>query len=76
MKLIVLGTGCAKCRQLYRNVQQAIAETGVDAEVSKQEDIMEIMRYNVFSLPCLVKDGAVVADGVLSVSDLKKLIDK
>lgn len=37
---------------------------------------MEIMRYNVFSLPCLVKDGAVVADGVLSVSDLKKLIDK
>ena len=36
MKLIVLGTGCAKCRQLYRNVQQAVAETGVEAEVSKQ----------------------------------------
>ena len=66
MKLIVLGTGCGKCKALYANLQQAVDEMGIAAEVSKVEDIQEILQYEVFALPALVKDGHVVATGLLS----------
>ena len=40
MKIAILGPGCPKCRKLYENAQQAVAEAGVDAELEKVEDIV------------------------------------
>ena len=47
MDIKVLGTGCASCKALYSNVQEAVAQLGVDANVVKEEDLMKIMDYNV-----------------------------
>ena len=43
VKIEVLGTGCAKCKSLMKNVQKALAESGVSAEVVKVETIQAIM---------------------------------
>jgi len=63
MKIAVLGPGCAKCKQLYENAKKAVAETGVEAELVKVEDMQEITRFNVFMTPALVIDGTVKSSG-------------
>ena len=40
MKIQVLGTGCAKCKSLEKAVREVVAQNGIDAEVTKVEDIM------------------------------------
>ena len=75
MEIKVLGTGCAGCKALYANVQEAVAQLGIDAFVVKEEDIMKIMGYNVMSLPALVVDEKVVSTGKkLSVEQVKDLL--
>ena len=72
----MLGTGCATCKALHATVEQVVKELGIDATVTKEEDLMKIMEYNVMTLPALVVDGKVVAKGKLSAADVKKLFDK
>lgn len=69
MKLEVLGTGCAKCKTLFENVQKALASAGKEAELVKVEDIATIMKYGVMSTPALVKDGTVLFSGRLATPD-------
>jgi len=63
MKIEVLGTGCAKCKMLHQLVQKVVADTGVEAEVTKVEKIADIMKYGVAFTPALVVDGTVKAAG-------------
>ena len=75
MKIQVLGTGCAKCRQLTANAQAAIAQAGVDATIEKVEDVREIMKFRVMSTPALVVDGKVRSTGkVLSAAEIGALL--
>jgi small redox-active disulfide protein 2 len=75
MKIQVLGTGCAKCKQLTANAHTAIAEAGLDASVEKVEDIREIMKFGVMTTPALVVDGKVRTAGrVLSTAEVKALL--
>lgn len=77
MEIKVLGTGCAGCKSLYESVVTAVEELQLDAQVTKVEDIMKIMEFDVMSTPALVVDGKVVASGKkLSVNDVKKLLTK
>ena len=72
MKIEVLGTGCAKCKTLYENVQKALEESGKEAEIVKVEDIPSIMKYGVMSTPALVIDGQVKFSGKLaSAAEIK-----
>ena len=57
MKIEILGTGCAKCRRMLANVQDAVKELGVPAEIVKVEDITEIMNRGVMLTPALIVDG-------------------
>ena len=77
MEIKVLGTGCAGCKALCETVRQAVAESGLDATVVKEEDIVKIMSYNVMNLPALVVDGRVVAQGrKLSLAEVRGLLTK
>ena len=72
----VLGTGCAGCRALYATVAKIINETGVEATLTKEEDIMKIMEYNIMTLPALVIDGKDVAKGKITSEQVKELLTK
>ena len=75
MKIQVLGTGCAKCKQLTAAAEQAVAELGLGVPVEKVEEIREIMKFRVMSTPALVVDGQVKSTGkVLSVEDVKAFL--
>lgn len=77
MEIIVLGTGCAKCKNLEAAAKQAIAELELNATVTKEEDIVKIMEYGVMQTPGLVINGKVVLCGKLpSNPQLKELILK
>jgi len=76
MKIEVLGTGCAKCKQLEKDVRNTLAELDIIADLSKVEDIKKIMDYKVMFTPALVIDGDVKIAGKLPKKDeLKKLIE-
>ena len=62
-RIEVLGTGCARCNQLEKDVYNALAELGVDAEVEKVQDLQKILQYKVMMTPALVIDGKVKSAG-------------
>jgi small redox-active disulfide protein 2 len=63
MEIKVLGPGCPKCQQTEKVVKEAVAETGVDAQIEKVTDTMEIAGYGVFGTPAVVVDGDVKSVG-------------
>ena len=74
MEIKVLGAGCAKCKALFNTVQEVVEELGIEASVTKEEDLLKIMSYNVLSLPALVVDEKVVAKGPQSYKILKEIL--
>lgn len=73
----ILGTGCPKCKQTAALVNEVVEETGVDATVEKVEDIMEIMNYNILSMPAIVIDEEVTIKGrIPSKSELTNLLNQ
>ena len=75
MKIEILGTDCAKCKSLAKNVEKAVSETGVQAEVIKVDSIQEIMSRGIMMIPALVIDGETKSIGkALSVEDIKRLL--
>lgn len=62
-RIMVLGPGCFRCQALYENTLLAVDEYGLDAEVSKVEDISEMIRRQVLGSPVLVVDDEVVMTG-------------
>ena len=63
MEVKVLGPGCPKCKQTEDVVREAVAESGVDADVEKVTDTMKIAMYGVFGTPAVVVDGEVKSVG-------------
>ncbi|MFH2055071.1 MAG: thioredoxin family protein [bacterium] len=71
----ILGPGCPKCQTLLRNTEQAVAELGLECEVEKITDIMQITSFGVMMTPALVVDGEVRAVGkVPSLKELKEIL--
>lgn len=75
MKIEILGTGCAKCKKLYELTNEALKESGVQAELVKVEKIQDIMNYGVMLTPALVIDGQVKLSGkVPAKAEIVKMI--
>lgn len=71
----ILGPGCPKCKTTYNNVLEAVKQLGIEANVTKIEDIMEIMKYNVLSTPVLMINEVVKIKGrTADVSEIKQLL--
>ena len=71
----VLGPGCPKCKTTYHNVLEAVKQAGVEAEVSKVEDLEEMMRYNVLTTPVLMIDEIVKVKGrIAEINEIKQFL--
>ena len=76
-KIEVMGTGCAKCNRLEKNVHKAVKEAGIQAEIKKIEDLNEIINRGVMMTPALFIDGEAMAVGkVPSVDEIKNMLNK
>ena len=63
MKVEVLGTGCANCKRTVQIVEDVAKARGVTIELTKVEDMKQIIGYGVMSTPGVVIDGKVVHAG-------------
>lgn len=75
-KIQILGAGCAKCKLLMANAEDAVKALDVEATIEKVEQIQKIMKFGVMTTPALVVDGTVRSAGkVLSAEEIKKLLE-
>jgi len=77
MHIKVLGPGCQRCKALDKLTREVVEAIGVDATVSKVEEILEIMKYGILSTPAIVINEEVVLKGyVPEFSELREIILK
>ncbi|MBW1861254.1 MAG: TM0996/MTH895 family glutaredoxin-like protein [Deltaproteobacteria bacterium] len=69
MEIKVLGPGCPRCETTKKNVKEAVTESGVNAEIIKVTDTMEIAKHGVFGTPAVVVDGEVKSVGRIPTKD-------
>ena len=77
MDIKIIGEGCPDCSRLYDNTLAALAELGIQAEVQKVGDLIEIVKLGVMSAPSLMVDGKLLISGKVAgqkeiVKQLKK----
>jgi len=71
----VLGPGCPKCKTTFNNVVEAVKQLGIEVELSKVEDIEEMMKYNVLTTPVLVVDEQIKIKGrIAQIEEIKELL--
>jgi hypothetical protein len=65
VKLFILcpGQKCRKCIRMVKQVQEAVQESGMEAEVVIVDKIDELVKFNTWVLPALVINGKMVARG-------------
>lgn len=67
--------GCLKCKTTYVIIENVIKEHNINAKLTKVEDIMEIMNYNILTTPAVVVDGEVKIKGyVPNEREIKELL--
>ena len=75
MNIKILGTGCAKCKTLEKLTRNTVEELGIEATITKEEDMFKIMQYGIMRTPGLVINEKVVHSGSLpSKNELKELL--
>ena len=75
IKIEVVGTGCAKCKRLYANADQAVKDLKISADIVKVEDIGEIISRGVMLPPALFINGEVQSEGrIPDVNEIKTML--
>jgi small redox-active disulfide protein 2 len=77
MEIKILGTGCPKCKTLEKITREVVEQQKIQATITKVENIVEIMQYNILSTPALVVNGKVEIKGrVPSAEEIKQILAK
>lgn len=62
-RLTVFGTGCIRCHELAHRTEQAALEAGLDFELERIDNLIEIVACGVTETPALAVDGEVRVTG-------------
>lgn len=71
MEIKVLGPGCKNCTKLEELTKAAVAELGLDVEVKKVSDMLQISLAGIMLTPGLVVNGKVKHSGMPLPSEEK-----
>jgi small redox-active disulfide protein 2 len=69
MKIVVYGPGCARCHATEKIVREAVADTGVQAEVSTVTDYLAMASAGILATPAVVIDGVLKVAGRIPRAD-------
>jgi len=59
----ILGSGCENCKKVEATARKAVASMGLQAEIVKVIDWVEIKKYPILSTPGLVVNEKLVCAG-------------
>ncbi|MBK8326750.1 MAG: TM0996/MTH895 family glutaredoxin-like protein [Moraxellaceae bacterium] len=75
MHIKVVGTGCRKCKALLAVTEEAVKQTGVQAQIEYITDVIKIAETGLMSTPGLIIDNKIVSSAkVLDAKDVAELI--
>ncbi|MBS1249278.1 MAG: hypothetical protein MAG431_00854 [Chloroflexi bacterium] len=63
LNIKILGSGCANCKRLEQLTRKAVAQLGIEAEVTKVTKTAEYLDYGVMVTPGLVINEETVSSG-------------
>ncbi len=77
MKIKIFGRGCQKCEKLLKNVNMALYQLEMEADVEKITDLQAIVNNGIMGTPALMIDGKLISTGrVFSTNKIKKILAK
>ena len=63
MEIKVCGPGCANCTKAEAIVKEAVADSGIDAQILKISDFAEMAKLGVLSTPAIIVNGKIMCVG-------------
>ncbi len=63
LSIKILGPGCARCIATVEVVKKALEHRGLQADITKVEDVEEIVKYNILKTPAVVINEQVKLSG-------------
>ena len=63
MNIKVIGSGCENCDKTNAIVKECVEELGIDAEIERVADLVEIVKLGVMAAPSVMIDGKLVIAG-------------
>lgn len=77
MDIKIIGEGCECCDKLYANTQKAMADLGIDGEIEKVDNLLDIVKLGIMDAPTLMVNGKVEISGqTASDKKIKKILQK
>ena len=77
MDVKIIGEGCPDCSRLYDNTAAALKELGIEADIRKVGNLIEIVKLGVMTAPSLMVDGKLLVSGrVANQKEIVKLLKK
>mgnify|MGYP001027954828 CR=1 FL=1 len=75
MKIEVVGPGCPRCKATEKNVNDALKQLGIDAEVTHIYDMNEMIKRGVMFTPAIIVNGQIKTSGKIpTVDEIKKIL--
>jgi small redox-active disulfide protein 2 len=69
MEIKVCGPGCANCTKAEAIVKEAVADSGIDAQILKISDFAEMAKLGVLSTPAVLINGQIKCVGKVPTKD-------
>ena len=63
MNIKVIGSGCENCDKTNAVVKECLEELGMDTEIERVTDLVEIVKLGVMTAPSVMIDGKLVVAG-------------
>lgn len=77
IEIKILGAGCAKCRILEQKVRAYLIKNNIEANIIKEENFSEIMKYGIMTTPALVINEKIELKGRMpGKGELEEIISK